>query len=121
MKSIVVVIALAGALAGCASPSAVRQKTPAVDVSSAQPAKKVAGCIADQWEEGNHKPPMTSRPTTNGYALMGEADLGLYGKDTAFIIDIDDTPAGSRTVFYSNIALERGLELVGGIVRDCQK
>jgi hypothetical protein len=119
MKTVPIIFMLA--LAGCASPGDLRMKMPAVEASSAKQAKTVAGCIADKWEAANHKPPISARPTSAGYSLTAGSDLGLYGKDTSFVIDVADGASGSTTKFYSNIALSSGTELVGYIVRECQK
>ena len=121
MKSTsVAAIFLAAGLAGCATPGDVRKKLPALELSSSNGAKAVSGCIADKWEALGHRS-LSSRPTTNGYALASESDLGIYGKDTAFVVDVSDTKTGSATIFYSNITLASGLEYVSKIIKDCQK
>ena len=112
---------LAVLLAACASAGDVRMKGAAFEGSSAKSAKVVAGCIADRWEGAGHRPEISARPTASGYSLMAASDLGVYGKDTSFVIDVTDTSQGSTTKFYSNIALTSGTNLVAGIARDCQK
>jgi hypothetical protein len=115
---VVAAVLLVGA---CATPGDVRMKAPAFEGSSSKDAKSVAGCIADRWESGGHQPNINARPTASGYSLTAASDLGIYGKDTSFVIDVQDTPTGSTTRFYSNIALSSGTNLVTGIARECQK
>lgn len=108
-------------MAGCAAPGDLRIKAPAFEGTSSKSAKTVSGCIDDKWENGRHRPEISSRPTANGYSLTAASDLGIYGKDTSFVLDVEDTKDGSTTKFFSNIALSSGMALVAGIARDCQK
>jgi hypothetical protein len=107
--------------AACASPGELRMKSPSFEGASSKSSKAVAGCIADRWEGGGHRPEISARPTARGYSLSAASDLGMYGKDTSFVIDVEDTKDGSSTRFYSNIALSSGTALVAAIARDCQK
>lgn len=104
----------------CSTPGDLRLKPPAFDGSSSKDAKLVAGCIADRWESAG-RTNFSVRPTSDGYSLTAADAMGIYGKDTAAVIDVRDTKTGSTTLFYSNMMLSAGTNLVANIVRECLK
>lgn len=105
MKRSILIIALA--LTACATPSELR-KTPAVlDVSSNKPAKQVAICISEGWENAVPTGALTPMPINtslkaNGYSIIGKSRSLLGGQGTVILADIADTTSGSTTRYYKN-------------------
>ena len=112
-----IVIIFVGA---CTTPNDLRSKASAFNGQSSRTAKVVSGCIADKWEAAGYQPSIQVRPSSIGYSLTAASDLGIYGKDTSFVIDIDDTSSGSNARFYSNMARDSSTALLVGIIRNCQ-
>lgn len=81
------------ALAGCATSNELRGKGPEREYVSQKPSKDVAGCIADRlerdWSRG-----VSGRPTANGYTVIKEDSIGMWGNHTAMVVDIEDRPGG---------------------------
>lgn len=115
------VIGLASLVASCSTPGEVRAKPPSLEVASQKSTKDVAGCIGDKWEQVGRGTSLSFRPTRSGYSLVAEDNMiGFYGKDTAFVVDVDETKHGSASRLYSNMFRASDLDLLSRIIRDCQ-
>ena len=103
-------VALAGlvGLAGCATPSAMRSSTAAIDMTSKRPAKDVAICVADRWENVGLLGTTTAvsmRPTRTGYTVAFRNEQTGH---TQLLTDVDETAEGSRTRYFKNFVLGEG-------------
>lgn len=105
-------------LIGCASPADLRQRKPTIELESNQPAKKVAICIADRWENSGifgSSVPSNMRPTPEGYTLSCRDEF--IGR-TMLLVDVNDTSSGSITKYYKSAVLGAGS--FDKAVQDCQ-
>ena len=114
------VVTAAMFLCACSTPGDVRSTAPAYEATSSKNAKSVAGCVADKFEV-SFRSGVNSRPTSNGYSVWKEDDMGLYGKVTGLVVDVDDAPAGSSIRVYAKGALSSAKETVVRAVDDCRR
>ena len=110
-------------LFGCATPVDIRTRTPSLELTSSRPAKPVAICIADRWENSNiwgklqDGLPINMRPTPDGYTVLASVRTA-FETYPGFLADINDTPSGSTTRYFENAVLGAGsLEKA---VKECQ-
>lgn len=115
-----VAVGVVALITGCSTPGDVRSTSPIIETTSSKPAKAVAGCIADKFEL-SFKTGVHSRPTSNGYSVWKEDDLGLYGKTTGLVVDVDDSPRGASIKFYSKGALASATDTVARAVEECKR
>src|SRR5450759_1501948 len=101
-----VAVALVVLISGCTTPGEVRMKSPALDLNSIKNSKDVVGCIADGLEKASPTAQVYSRPITNGYTVWEGVKVSLLAprNESLLVVDIIDTPSGSNTKFYSNMA-----------------
>jgi len=119
--SLVLCVATVG-LFGCATPVDMRTKTPSLDISSSRPAKSVAICIADRWENATIMGmgagfPTNMRPTQDGYTVSASVHNN-FETWTGFLADINDIPSGSTTRYFKNGVLGEGN--FDNAVKECQ-
>lgn len=94
-------------LAACASTSEIRSAAPTATYASAKPAIPVAKCILGRLEPMFSTASVQYRDRETGASVWVE--MGIYfGKDTAVMIDVDNTPTGSSTRFYSRLLAGEG-------------
>lgn len=106
-------------LAGCATPNAMRKDQPSAAFQSKRPAKDVAICIAERWENSGSlgvTVPVRLRPTQTGHLVSVRNDAWGH---TALMADVDDVGTGSQTRYYKRLVLGEGT--FDKIVADCQK
>lgn len=113
-------ITLAACASGCSTPGDVRSTSPIYEATSSKSAKSVAGCVADKFEL-SFRSGVNSRPTSNGYSVWKEDDMGLYGKVTGLVVDIDDSSSGSSIRFYSKGALSSAKDTVLRALDECKR
>jgi hypothetical protein len=113
-------ITLAASACGCTTPGDVRSTPPIYEATSSKTAKALAGCVADKFEL-SLRSGVNSRPTSNGYSIWKEDDMGLYGKITGLVVDIDDAPSGSFIRFYSKGALASAKDTVVRALDECKR
>lgn len=105
-------------LLGCATPADLRTRAPALELTSSRPAKPVAICIADRWENlgiFGGTIPVNMRPTTNGYTVSWRNEAWGH---TGLLADINDVEAGSTTRYFKNAVL--GEKSFDNAVVECQ-
>jgi hypothetical protein len=114
LTSVLVVVLLVA----CATPAEMRTKNPALVIDSALPAKTVAICIANKWEESGFlglTMPVRMRPTSTGYTI---SITDAYNR-TSFVADVDSNQSMTTTRLY------RAMDFGGGdiidAVKNCQK
>ena len=116
-----VAIALSGAaalLVGCTtSPMDAKSKGPTLELQSSKPAKTVATCIAEKWEDLYRVGSLNVRPTQNGYSVI-QQDQFMGGKDIPFLADVEERGTGSATTYYNNAISARKMDQA---VVACQK
>jgi hypothetical protein len=119
--TLVAVLGLLVSAAGCSTPADVRNSGSKYEAKSTKTSKAVAGCLADKLELA-FKYGVNSRPTSGGYSVWVEHDLGggLYGKVTGVVVDIDDLQDGSTIRFYSKGLLASAMETVLRLVNECK-
>lgn len=106
-------------IAACATPDEMRTRTPDAEASSASPAKEVATCIVDRWENLGPwigTPGVSIRETRSGYAV---AWRNMMTGHTGMLADVGDLPTGSRTRYFVNKA--PGLGAFLDAVKACQQ
>ena len=119
-RTVALAIFLPIATVSCATPGDVRSTPPIVETTSVKPAKVVAGCVADKFEL-SFRSGVNSRPTSKGYSVWKEDDLRIYGKITALVVDVDESPSGSTIRFYSKGALSSAMETAAKAVEECKR
>lgn len=105
-------------LVGCATPVEMRARAPALNLISSRPAKAVAICIADRWENSSvlgNTIPINMRPTANGYTVSWRHEGWGH---TGLLADVDDAAVGSTTRYFKNAVL--GEEIFDNAVKECQ-
>ena len=115
LKFAVLIIA-ALIVSGCSSPGALRSSGPDLNLTSNKPAKVVAPCIADGWENSGvfGNVPISMRPTQMGYSVSWINGAGGVG----MLADIGEEGTGSRTKYYRGAVLgSSGFEAA---VKNCQ-
>lgn len=120
-------LALVSLLTACASPQALRQKIPDLDIVTGIPAERLAGCIGDKFEgyTGGGDPNIRyyTRPTANGFSISGEQHLsGLYGEgtDTPVLVDLTKVDGDKVHVqMWSNYPFPAGTRNMVALVRAC--
>jgi hypothetical protein len=86
-------------LLGCSTPGQMRQHVPDLELKSNRPAKDVAVCIADKWENGSALSffggtyPISMRMTNDGYIVSITTYPTLF-------VDVNDAPNGSLIKFF---------------------
>ena len=106
-------------LAACATSNELRTRTPLFDQVTNKPSERLAGCVADQLEGWTRGRDISTRPTSNGYSIRRDGNIGIIGIDTAFVIDIIKLDDKSRIQFFSNLAFNAGNEMVISFIRKC--
>lgn len=85
-------------LSGCATPSELREKGPALVLKSRHDAKRVSACIADKWE--NAVPFFGTQPV-HLKLLKDGYSVAAGNEGTSYLVDVRDSPdGGSTTNFY---------------------
>ncbi len=120
MKNVSLIFAML-LLAACSTPGELRARAPVFDEVINAPAERLVGCLADQLE--SFRKGVTTRPTSNGYSISAEGDVGLWGatggRDTVFVIDIAKADNKSHVKFFSGLAFSSGNERVISFIRKC--
>jgi hypothetical protein len=99
---VLLTVPVALALTACASTAEIRSTTPTATYASAKPAIPVAKCILSKLEPMFRTASVQYRDRETGASVWVE--ISIYaGKDTAVMMDVDNTPSGSSTVFYSRL------------------
>jgi hypothetical protein len=99
------VCVLGTAIIGCANPNQMRQRAPDLELKSERPAKSLAICIADKWENGSSiggTYPITIRPLENGFTVSITTYPTLFA-------DVIEMPTGSVVKFFRD-AVSPGFE-----------
>jgi hypothetical protein len=94
-----------------------RTKGPALEVKSIHPAKQVAACIANRWENSGvfgTTVPVTMRQAEEGYTVSSYN--ASWGK-TDLLADVNDVAGGSITRYYKSIGATERFE---NAVKECQ-
>lgn len=105
-------------LLGCATPADLRTHAPALELTSSRPAKPVAICITDRWENlgiFGGTIPINMRPITNGYTVSWRNEAWGH---TGLLADINDVADGSKTHYFKNAVL--GEQSFDKAVIECQ-
>lgn len=117
LKTSLVICAAMACLLGCASPNEMRAKGPSLEVRSSHPAKQVADCIANRWENSGWlgtTVPITMRQTQEGFTVSFYN--AAWGK-TDLLADVNDVEGGSITRYYAGSG---ATESAAKAVRECQ-
>ncbi|MEC5215057.1 hypothetical protein RCH06_003634 [Polaromonas sp. CG_9.5] len=86
------------AIAGCATPSELREKGPAYVLTSNISAKQVAACIASKWESAS---PLFGTQPVNMKIQKDGYSVALGNEGTMFLVDVKELPGGgSSTAFF---------------------
>ena len=102
------------AIAGCATPNDLRRSSPSGEFRSEKPAKRVAICIAEHWENSAYgKIVVSMRETEDGYTI---SDAG--GLNTILLADISNESNGGSTTRYFSRGIGTGAW--GKDVANCQ-
>lgn len=115
MKTTLLAPLLAAALlAGCATPTQLRQRPPDLELSSAKDATTVASCIVDKW--GNYSGgkiiPVDMRPAAKGFAMTTDGFGSL-----APLIDVQAMESGSTTQLYQLLPVSDSFK---AMLKGCQ-
>jgi hypothetical protein len=105
-------------LFGCATPADLRTKTPSLELTSSRPAKPVAICIVERWENFGilgTTIPVNMRPTTDGYTVSWRNEAWGH---TGLLADVSDVLNGSTTRYFKNLVLSEGS--FDNAVKECQ-
>lgn len=86
---------------GCATtPAELKSRPPALTTSSTKDTKTIAACIGDRLINVENFRFMSSRPTTKGYVVSQEENLGWTGPNSTFSIEILEASQGSLITAY---------------------
>ncbi|PWK42202.1 hypothetical protein [Pseudomonas sp. OV226] len=102
------------ALAGCVSPSDLRNNTPTVSATTKKDPKQYALCVFPQWQDARSDAMMSE--TEYGYRLVvGTMQL------TDELLEIKKAPSGSSAVYYQRLAWMPGVgrTAIEDAVRNC--
>jgi hypothetical protein len=110
-------------LIGCSSVGDLKARKPEFTLSSAKPAKAVAGCVSDAYLQAytHYVFDVSSRVTSTGYAVQQEARVGMWGKTVGSITEINETPNnGSQAeLYFAFDSMESNREKVRNLVQSC--
>ncbi|KAF2395375.1 hypothetical protein FX983_03359 [Pseudomonas frederiksbergensis] len=101
-------------LAGCVSPSDLRNNTPTVSATTTKDPKTYALCVFPRWQDARSEATMSE--TENGYRLViGAMQL------TDELLEIRKAAAGSSVSFYQRVAWMPGVgrTAIEAAVRNC--
>jgi uncharacterized lipoprotein YajG len=101
-------------LAGCVSPSDLRNNTPTVNATTKKDPKQYAVCVFPKWQDARSEATMSE--TENGYRLViGAMQL------TDELLEIKKTPSGSSAIYYQRMAWMPGVgrTALKAAVRNC--
>src|SRR3989338_9553476 len=109
-------------LTGCATPADIRARSPSLELTSSRPAKDVAMCISDRWENSDiwgkwqAGIPINMRQTQDGYTILASV-MTAFAIYPGFLVDINDTPSGSSMRYFENAVA--GASSLRNAVKEC--
>ena len=118
IKSNLFIVVATAYLCGCATPADMRTRVPSLELTSNHPAKPVAICISDRWENlgvFGGTIPVNMRPTSDGYTVSWRNEAWGH---TGLLVDVNDTSTGSITRYFKNVVLGEGS--FDNAVKECQ-
>lgn len=110
-------ISIALAASGCSSPGELRTEAAPSTFSSTKDAKTVSVCVLDGLESIIKISGISSRPTATGFTVSINSGVAM-GRDTAFLVDIENSALGSQSKVYSKVLV--GDAKLMKIVTGCQ-
>ena len=116
-SSTIFVISVALATTGCSTPGELRTEKSAVPFLSGKDAKVVSTCVLEGFESAIKMAGISSRPTANGFTVSINQGVAM-GRDTAFLVDIENGAIGSATKVYSKVLV--GEAKLMKVVSECQ-
>lgn len=89
-------------MAGCVSPSDLKDNTPTTTANTKNSPKAYAFCVFPKWQDARSEAVMSE--TADGYRLV----IGAL-QITDELLEVKQTPAGSLVAFYQRVAWMPGL------------
>lgn len=111
-------MAIALALAGCSTPGELKTEQAGVKLTSSKGTNAVVTCLIDGFELLIKTAAVGSKPTPTGYTVYISMGVAM-GRDTAMLVDVENTSSGSTSTYYSKVLVGEG-KLVQ-VITGCQK
>lgn len=117
-KKSMMLVAVVGFLAACASPSELRGREVTFAASSTKNnANQVLNCVAAGWQKSAQQP-VTINAYENGFTAVAQSKA-LFGTNTDFVIDSANAKTGGAVFqLWSTMSKESTDKLIG-IIQPC--
>ena len=105
-------------LVGCSTQGELKAERTGVKLTSLKESKAITTCLIEGFESLTKTAVAGSKPTQNGYSVSLTFGVAM-GRDTAMLVEVENTPTGSESTYFSKVVVGEG-KLIQ-VIAQCQK